>query len=113
WQQPFDADLTDVFKVQGDIAAQVAQALNVAIGSTERQQLGERPTTNLAAYDAYLKAEETGAIASGDPADLRRSVQYYGQAVALDSAFAVAWAHLAQVQAILYANSIPDPALSA
>ena len=32
WQQPFDASLTDVFKVQADIAGQVAQALNVALG---------------------------------------------------------------------------------
>ena len=33
WQQPFDASLTDVFQVQADIAGQVAQALDVAIGS--------------------------------------------------------------------------------
>ena len=112
WQQPFDASLTDVFQVQADIAARVAQALDVALGANERRELGERPTSNLAAYDAYLKAEESDAIAGGDPIDLRRAIQYYEQAIALDSTFAVAYARLAQAQALLYANSVPDPRLA-
>ncbi len=57
WQQPFDATLTDVFKVQADVAGQVAQALDVALGMAQRAVLAERPTTNSAAYDAYLKGE--------------------------------------------------------
>jgi len=113
WQQPFDASLTDVFQVQADIAGRVAQALDVALGSTERRQLGERPTSNLAAYDAYLKAEEANALATGDPGDLRRAIQYYEQAVALDSTFALAYARLSRAQSLLYNNSVPDPALGA
>ncbi len=58
WQQPFDASITDVFQVQADIAGQVAQALNVALGAGEKQALAQKPTQNLAAYDAYLKGEE-------------------------------------------------------
>ena len=58
WQQPFDANLTDVFQVQADVAGQVAQALDVALGSGAKETLAERPTANLAAYDAYLKGEE-------------------------------------------------------
>ena len=57
WQQPFDAALTDVFQVQADIAGQVAQALDVALGRPQKAALEERPTTNLAAYDAFLKGE--------------------------------------------------------
>src|SRR4029077_1573756 len=52
WQQPFDANLTDVFQVQADVASQVAQALDVALGSGAKETLAERPTANLAAYDA-------------------------------------------------------------
>ena len=55
WQQPFDASLTDVFKVQADVASQVAQALDVAIGTRQQEVLADRPTANLAAYDAFLK----------------------------------------------------------
>jgi serine/threonine-protein kinase len=113
WQEPFDAALTDVFQVQADIATRVAQALDVALGTDERRQLSERPTSNLAAYDAYLKAEETNAFATGDPVDLRRAIQYYEQAVALDSTFALAYAQLAQASILLYANGTPDPRLGA
>ncbi|HTL05903.1 MAG TPA: protein kinase [Gemmatimonadales bacterium] len=35
WQQAFDAELTDIFQVQGDIATQVAGALNVALAPKE------------------------------------------------------------------------------
>jgi TolB-like protein/tetratricopeptide (TPR) repeat protein len=111
WQEPFDASLTDVFQVQTDIATRVAQALDVALGTDEQRQLSERPTSNLAAYDAYLKAEETNAFATGDPVDLRRAIQYYEQAVALDSTFALAYAQLARANVALYTNGTPDPRL--
>ncbi len=40
------------------LPGQVAQALDVALGAGEREQLAERPTQNLAAYDAFLRGEE-------------------------------------------------------
>ncbi|HET7621144.1 MAG TPA: protein kinase [Gemmatimonadaceae bacterium] len=92
WQQPFDAPLTDVFEVQGDIAGQVASALDVALASGERQKLAERPTQNLAAYDAYLKGE---ALTGTDFPSLQRAIAFYEQAVKLDPDFGVAWARLA------------------
>ena len=75
WQAPFDAALTDVFQVQADIAGRVAQALDVALGDSTRQQLAEQPTQNLAAYDAYLRGEEVSqGLAAYDPPTLRRAV---------------------------------------
>ncbi len=61
WQQRFDAALTDVFQVQSEIATKVAQALGVASGAGEEKRLSEKPTQNLAAYDAFLKGEEVGS----------------------------------------------------
>ncbi len=108
WQQPFDAALSDVFQVQGDIAGRVAQALNVALEGTKQEQLHERPTQNLAAYDAYLKGEEAAqGIWAIDPATLRSAGRYYEQAVALDSGFAQAWAQLSRV--LSYAYYIGNP----
>ena len=114
WGQPFDAALTDVFQVQGDIAGKVAQALDVALGDSSRQKLAERPTQNLAAYDAYLRAEGGSDVGSAsDPATLRRAAGYYEQAVQLDPAFALAWARLSFTRSRLYANSVPTPAAAA
>jgi serine/threonine-protein kinase len=111
WQQPFDASLTDVFQVQGDIAGRVADALNLAMGSTQRETLKEKPTANLAAYDAYLKGEAASqGIGVNDPPSLRQAIAYYEQAVALDSTFLLAWAQLARANAWYYSAGTPIPA---
>jgi tetratricopeptide (TPR) repeat protein len=110
WQQPFDAALTDVFQVQTDIAGRVAQALDVAIGSRQQQALEDRPTQNLAAYDAYLKGEAKRAL--GNPVTLRQAIAFYEQAVALDSTFVTAWAALSEAGSLAYTTGTPSPALA-
>ncbi len=105
WQQPFNAAITDVFQVQADIAGNVAEALNVALGAGERQALAQKPTQNLEAYDAFLKGEEAGQrLGDSDPGKLRQAMDYYEQAVALDSTFAAAWTQLSRTHSILYYN---------
>ena len=110
WQQPFDAALTDVFQVQADIAGRVAQALDVAIGTPQQKALEDRPTRNLAAYDAYLKGKALTAFGPS-PANLREQVRYFEQAVALDSGFVAAWAQLCASNNLLYNNATPSRAV--
>jgi eukaryotic-like serine/threonine-protein kinase len=112
WQQPFDASLTDVFQVQADIAGRVARALDVALGAGAQQQLAEKPTQNLAAYDAYLKGVEA-YNAGANPVKLRQALGYFEQAVALDTAFAAAWARLSQAASLLNGVAAPSPAVAA
>jgi eukaryotic-like serine/threonine-protein kinase len=111
WQQPFDAKLTDVFQVQADIAGRVADALNVALGSSQKESLAERPTANLAAYDAYLKGEAAShGVDTPDPFRLGQAIGFYEQAIALDSTFLEAWVQLARAHAGRYYTGTPDPA---
>ena len=108
WQQPFDASITDVFQVQADIAGRVAEALDVALGAPQKKTLAEKPTENLAAYEAFLKGEETSqGMASNDARALRRSIDYYGQAVALDSTFVQAWVQLSRAHSSIYNVGTP------
>jgi TolB-like protein/tRNA A-37 threonylcarbamoyl transferase component Bud32/Flp pilus assembly protein TadD len=114
WQAPFDASITDVFQVQGEIAGRVAEALHVALGAGEEQLLSARPTANVAAYDAFLRGEAaTRQFNSIDVAALRRGLVFYDQAVRLDSSFAVAWARISRAHSFLYFASSSDPADSA
>jgi serine/threonine-protein kinase len=101
WGQHFDAALTDVFQVQADIASQVANALDVALGDSIRRELSTRPTQDLDAYDAYLRGMEirTGDIA---PAVLHAAEAEFQRAVDLDSTFASAWAELATTHILLF-----------
>jgi eukaryotic-like serine/threonine-protein kinase len=109
WQQPFDAAMTSVFEVQGQIAGQVATALDLALGVKEKRTLAEAPTQNLAAYDAFLRAEEIGSsLSASDGAAIR----LYQTAVARDTAFAVAWARLAVAHSGSYLYGSPIPAVA-
>ena len=88
WQQPIDAALTDVFAVQADIAAKVADALGVVLGDSARRELTVKPTESLAAYDEFLKGEAASQGMKADQAGLRRAIGFYERAVSLDSTFA-------------------------
>ena len=110
WGQSFDAALTDVFQVQADIAGRVAQALDLALGATDQRQLAQRPTADLAAYDAYLKGETAAqSLAAEDLPTLRQAMPFYQDAVAHDSLFGIAWARLALTHALLYGFGSWDP----
>ncbi len=110
WQQSFDTDVTDIFEVQAQIASRVAGALGAQLGSQEQQQLAERPTKNVAAYDLYLKGK---AITSADAVASRLAASYFEQAVALDSTFVDAWAELARASGRVFFNGSRDPVAGA
>jgi eukaryotic-like serine/threonine-protein kinase len=109
WQQPFEASLTDVFQVQADIAGQVASALGLVLGDSMRQALVVRPTENFEAYDAFLRGE--AHLVTATPKAYREAIREYERAVALDSGFAVAWAHLSRARSAHYAFVTPIPEL--
>jgi serine/threonine protein kinase/tetratricopeptide (TPR) repeat protein len=113
WQQPFEAALTNVFQVQADIAARVAQELGVVLQPSEAQRLQERPTKDLAAYDEFLRGEQVSrGMSVQDPPSLRQALTFYERAVALDGGFAQAWARVARADSMLYGNSTPSPAIA-
>jgi eukaryotic-like serine/threonine-protein kinase len=110
WQQSFEAPLSDVFKVQADIAGQVAQAMRVALPGAAQARLAQAPTRNEAAYDAYLRGRAaTNGFVSTAPSDTRKAIAHYQEAVRLDSNFALAWGELSAAYQQLYVNSTPSP----
>ncbi len=108
WQHAYEADLADVFEVQGRIATQVAQALEIAIGAGDAKRIGARPTSNLAAYDAYMRGRAADDRAWG-PAVHREAAAHFEEAVALDPQFALAWASLGEVLARLARDLVREP----
>jgi TolB-like protein len=103
WGEQFDAGLTDVFEVQAEIAGKVVSALDVALADSVREELVARPTKSVEAYDAFLKGE--AATADGSPADQRRAMDFYQEAIRLDSSFGLAWARLGGTAGSFYRNT--------
>jgi len=100
WAESYDRKLNDIFVVEGEVAQKVAEALNATLTGDEKQRLAQIPTSNSAAYEAYLRGlsllrEDTDAM-------IRGAIDAFSEAVRLDPQFALAWARLAEENALLY-----------
>jgi serine/threonine-protein kinase len=107
WSESYDRDLTDIFAVQEDVARSIVAALRVRLAPARDSALSARPTSDLAAYDLYLKGRFAWNQRTG-PA-LEEAVRYLEQATARDSTFAHAWAALADAYLLVvpYAGGSP------
>ena len=64
WADRFDGSLEDVFDLQDRVAISVAGVIEPALQAAEMRRSAARPTTDLTAYDLYLRATSMGESAS-------------------------------------------------
>jgi tetratricopeptide (TPR) repeat protein len=106
WAEEYERDLTDVFVIQSEIAQQIANQLQVKLSPKEKTAISERPTSDLAAYDLFLRAKELFYDGDVNPSRLRenyfKAVQLLDQALARDPAFLLAHCRLAYAHVLLY-----------
>ncbi len=103
WAQSYQRTLKNVFGVEGEVAEKIATTLNARLTAPETHQLTSIPTTNKAAYQAYLRARALANLASTrDHASLNREITAYREAVAHDPRFAQAWGQLASAELSRY-----------
>lgn len=95
WAEIFDRQLTaaNLFEIQSEISGQIASVLESTLTPQERERINDRPTDNLAAYNAYLRGRQELARYSSAGAD--QALVEFRRAVELDPNFALAWAGLA------------------
>ncbi|MBA2243879.1 MAG: protein kinase, partial [Gemmatimonadetes bacterium] len=97
WAESYDRDLTDIFAIQSEIARRIAEALQARLTPGERQRLAMRPTESLTAYDLYLRGRDYFGRFKREDNEI--ALGLFRQAIAMDSAFALAWAGLADAYA--------------
>jgi hypothetical protein len=56
WASRFDGSLADIFELQDRVAVSVAGVIEPALQAAEIRRSAARPTTDLSAYDLYLRA---------------------------------------------------------
>jgi len=101
WSKSFDAELTDAFQVQSQVAANVAQALNLALASGDESGRS-KPTSSAAAYTLYLQGVDLFKRAQATNDDARAAAELLERATALDPAFALAFAELSLANSRTY-----------
>jgi serine/threonine-protein kinase len=93
WGQSYDADLADVFRLQTDISEQVVGALQVTLGASERRDLGDAGTRDVAAYQSYVLGRYEWRKRTAD--GLQDAARQFSAALARDASYARAWSGLA------------------
>jgi TolB-like protein/tetratricopeptide (TPR) repeat protein len=99
WADTFDRKLTDIFGVESEIAKAIAKTLQAKLTGSEEDALSVRPTDNPVAHELYLKGRFFWNKRTGN--DLRKSVDYFNQAIQADPNYALAYAGLADVYVLL------------
>ena len=106
WAESYDRKLENIFGVEAEVATAVAEALKTKLTGAEQKALGQRPTNNPEAYDAYLRGLAYSLRPEYFEADNLNAIKHFSDAVKLDPKFAVAWAWLAHESALGYFNQI-------
>ncbi len=109
WAEDYDGDLTDVFKIQSDLAMKIATALQAKLSPAEKEHMERKPTEIGEAYLAYERAHDLQSSSYEDLARLKEGEQAYEKAVQLDPNFALALARYSQLESwIAHAFVTPE-----
>jgi len=102
WAENYERGVEDVLAIQSEVARRIADSLAFELLPAGQAAL-ERPAVNPDAYDAYFRGRYQWNKRT--PEALRRSIEFYQEAVAADPNYALAYAGLADSYMLL--ASIP------
>jgi len=104
WVESYDRPLDDVFAIQSDIAKAIAAQLKAKLSPAEKTAIERPPTTNLIAYDRYVRARKLFVLNYDARIfeNVRQSIRLLDQAVAHDPTFLLAYCLLARAHVYLY-----------
>ena len=92
WARTYERELRDVLALQAELAAAIAQAVQVKVQPEEQRRLAARGTVDPEAYDAYLKGRFFWNKRS--PQGIAKGIEYFQQAIDRDPTYAPAYSGL-------------------
>src|SRR6267378_524077 len=94
WSETYDRQLQDVFAVQSEIATAVTDQLKIKLFGATQKSDAEPSNDNLAAYNAFQQGNFY--LSHGNAEDFRKAIEFYNEALRLDSCYALAYANLSR-----------------
>src|SRR5215467_4706586 len=109
WADRYDRDLTDIFQVQDEVVEKIVGALAVTLTKGEQQRLRRHGTSNVEAYECWLRAR--ALLTRGTRESVVQGRAMYREAIEFDLNFAAPHAGLALAAIADYASGwAPDAA---
>jgi serine/threonine-protein kinase len=105
WTATYERSIKDVFSLKSEIARAITAQLQTRLSRGETAVLDLPPTTDLQAYDLYLRAREGPTLWENDAAvrrDAERKIALLNEAVTRDPSFMLAYCELAKAHGKIY-----------
>jgi TolB-like protein/Flp pilus assembly protein TadD len=100
WAERYDRRMEDVFAIQDEIAQSIALALRVMLTDKEKSEIEKVPTSNIQAYDYYLRGRKFLYQLRSPSLEFAR--QMFARAIVIDPNYARAYAGVADCSSFLY-----------
>jgi TolB-like protein/DNA-binding winged helix-turn-helix (wHTH) protein len=100
WAQAYERDLQDVLLLQDELAQTIAKQVQIKLSLEEQTRLATARRIDAEALEAYLQGREQWNKWTEE--GVRKSIEYFEQAVHKDSADAQAWAGISDAYNLLY-----------
>jgi len=107
WGERYIRKAIDIQALQEEMASMISDKLRLRLSGAQGRQLTRYSTQNSQAYQFYLNG--LFHYRKGLPDDVRKALDYYNRAVALDRDFALAWVGVARANRYFSGNSLLDP----
>lgn len=109
WAERFDRDITDIFETQDEVVGKIVGVLSVTLTKREEERIARRGTSNVQAYEVWLRGREAMSRATRD--SVAEAKILHRKAIEADPRFATAHAGLALACISEYASGwTADPA---
>jgi adenylate cyclase len=103
WADRYDDHVDNVFALQDRITKKIFAALALKLSAGEEEKLGRKETSNIEAYDAFLKGWEF--YRRWTPDDFQEALPYFQKAIELDPQYGRAYAAIASIYTESYQNA--------
>jgi serine/threonine protein kinase/Tfp pilus assembly protein PilF len=107
WREIYHKELNNVFAIQSNVAHKISGTLKAKMSDVERERIKKSATDDLVAYDYFLKGRFN--LSKRLPDSLKKAIQFFEQAIRIDSEFALAYTSLAEAYAYLGNFNILPP----
>jgi TolB-like protein/DNA-binding winged helix-turn-helix (wHTH) protein len=98
WADSYDRELTDVLRIESDIASSVASEIRLTLSQQIHQRLAAAGRTNVEAHDAYLRGLQGWNLRTRD--GFQQAITNFTRATELEPSYAPAFAGLARVYSL-------------
>jgi eukaryotic-like serine/threonine-protein kinase len=101
WAHVYERDMRDVLQLQGEVARAIADEIHVTLTPQERARLARSRPVNVEAHEAYVRGRYDWARAN-----LRRSIEHFERAIAVDPDYALAYAGIADAECKMFGAAL-------